>query len=222
MGTTAEEAKALYAQRGRGDWEADSVLAVVMAAQELVYLELCRALRREERRRTGLKGSKPKPLPPWVREAMVLGVFGQLAATGPTTEFLRLSTEQEFLHIVVELCQSGSVEEWLAAKEPTERTTVLDWLRPHVAKMHDERKPGDRPELRAFYMGVRVWFLFQGYGEPKPGEVRLLAAARGVEPIDTSLEQSRRLWENRVRRWSRAMDASAPDWRAAVGVSTAP
>jgi hypothetical protein len=137
------------------------------------------------------------------------------ASTAPVreAEFMRLITNTEFLSMVVALCREGSLADWFQGLDDARRVVLETEVLPLVRTAVAGRKPAERPELRAFYFGVRAYFHARGFGEPGPAAVRDLAAARELEPIDGDLDDARVLWEDRIRRWRRKIDKEWAGWR---------
>ena len=67
----------------------------------------------------------------------------------------------------------------------------------------------DERGLRGFYDGVRKVFKAGGRPVPTARDIALLAAAAGLEPLEPSLNDTRRRWENRIGRWKREKEGPA-------------
>lgn len=184
-----------------------------MAVEQTLNVELMRAMRREARRREGLRGTKAEQMAPWVSMALPEVVEAASTAAGSGVTFVHLLRNPEFLSMVATLLREGSLDGWFRGLDETKRAAFETKALPLVRKAVAERKPAERPELRAFYFGVRAYYHVRGFGEPRPSAVRDLAAARELEPIDGNLGDARVLWEDRIRRWRRKIDKEWTGWR---------
>lgn len=202
---TAPQAAELYDQLGRGSWQADSLAATCLAVEVELRDHLARAVLREERRCKGVRAGGDRALPDWVRAALpdYLHAAHELK---PSVGLLSGVTEPEFLGVLIELLRTGSIGLWVRALDDGGRTE----LKALFKQTYEHFKPAQRAALQAFYVGVRMHFRQQGWGDPKPSEVRLLAAARELAPITDGLDRARKQWEDRLRRWRKELDG--PFW----------
>jgi hypothetical protein len=218
MGISAQEAQRRYDLLGRSDWRAASLWGVALALEETLHTELARAVRREVRMRAGVRSRPGKPMPPWVIPALV-EVVRAAQVTRLRTALVRALTEPAVLEFMIALCQQDSLADWFAELDVTQRVILEERVMPLVRSAHSPRKAAGRNELEAFFRGVRAHFHVSGFGEPKPSEMRWLAAARLLEPIAGSVDEARIIWEDRLRRWRPKMDREWSGWREVIGNS---
>jgi hypothetical protein len=194
---SAEEAGDLYDALGRGKWQDDARTGRYLAVEAEVEIQLARALWNEQRRQDGLAVQAIKPLPEWVLIAVPDYVESAPSLQMPTG-FVSLMTNPMFVEIVERLFHTGGVE-WVRCLSAAQRAELLKEVQGVFATF----KPAQDRAMQAFFVGTRSGYHLKGWGEPKPAEVRLLAAAIELDPIVRGLDHSRKLWEDRIRRWKR-------------------
>ena len=131
MGISAQEAQRRYDELGRSDWRAASLWGITLALEETLQAELTRAIRREVRARAGVRSRAGKPIAPWVVPALV-EVTQAAQATQLRTGLVHALTEPPFLELTIALCQRGSIAEWFAELDATQRMTLEERVMPFV------------------------------------------------------------------------------------------
>jgi hypothetical protein len=208
---TSEQAAARYDALGRGSWHEDSLWGLFFALDAELSRQLVRRFHREDRRCKRKRASADEPLPGWVKPAF--DEFVVATAPVPTPIELAVAARNpEMMMVIEEMLKTGSAD-WYRYLEPRARAVFEVEFIPLVRRYHSRFASAARAELKAFYYGTLIYFHRRGWGDPKPGEVRLLAAARGLEPITEGLDKARKLWEDRILRWKGEMDRSWPEWR---------
>jgi len=183
-----DEARAQYDAGGVRSWRTDSMVGICMAVQAEVETQLARALWIEQRRHDGLRSVANKPLPQWVADALPDYLLAAKEARLPAG-LLGMMTNPAFFEIIEQLCETGGVR-WIRGYSDAQRAELAK----HVQGVVASRKPAQDRALQAFFLGTRATFHLNRRGEPKASDMRWLAAARGLEPIDNGLDRARKRW----------------------------
>lgn len=192
---SAAEAGRLYDEHSAGSWRMDSIPGICLAVQAELADELAYAIELERRRRMGLRAEADRKVPPWVLGA--LPDCAEMAQAMPAPSgLLGALLQAPLLLSLVMLCRTGSVAGLYRHAGDAERESLE-----RIAAQLGHRPPAQHAALHMFYFGTRAHFHLLGRGEPTPGEVRLLAAARELDPITEGLDAARKRWEDRIRRW---------------------
>lgn len=201
---TATEAAARYdTDRVPGSWYADSLPGIGLASQAELEEVLAYAIELERRRHHGLRADADRAAPHWVLDALPDCVYAAETLKQPSG-LLSVLIEPLGLLGIIDVCRTGSIAAWYRLQDEATRTS----LESHASKVLG-RAPAQLTALQDFYLGTRLHFHLLGRGEPMPGDVRLLAAARGLEPITGGLDRARKLWEDRIRTWRHQVDPTS-------------
>ncbi|MBK7074605.1 MAG: hypothetical protein IPH44_20140 [Myxococcales bacterium] len=98
------------------------------------------------------------------------------------------------------LSQPGGARVTLNFDAGVELTIGLLHSLPALRADHD-RLRREEYAIHGFYEGVRAAFVRDGRRTPGAGDIALLAAAAGIEPLEPSLDRTRKRWEKRIARW---------------------
>lgn len=192
---TSQHAGDVYQRTTGRDWQTDVWVAWMLVVGVAVAQRAVRQADAQLRARVGARARKPlEPVPDWLARGIV--VFHSHFRSHP------------------ELIGGSPMLSVLACVPPA---TLMSWVDPDARCVADlsahmdagtirraaqsvSARPREDAILRTFYEGIRVTFAAEGRGAPRPREVALLAGALGVEPFD-GLDQHRKRWEDRIRRW---------------------
>jgi hypothetical protein len=212
---TPVEAAAAYDRLGHGGWRADSFVGVALALEAAITELLVRGLHRGGRSGGRASAKRVRPPPGWLGGALDEFVAWSSRAGDPRCGLAAMVRVPALLELLRQLCRTGDVTS-LRDLDARGRAVFEAELMPTVERIHRMFRPAEKPALQCFYFGVRLHFHLNGWGEPGARELRLLAAARELEPIEEGLDRARKRWEDRMARWRDEMDRDWRDWRAAL------
>lgn len=216
---SAEEAGARYDALGRGKWNEDSVWGAFLALDAYLMREFVRRVHREGRNRERKRTRSDPPLPGWVGptyvfcQVMIAGAGAMEVELPPIGGFIGFMVRRDLVWVAQELIFSESIANVVRRLEEVRGTKAGTEIESLIEEWHSKYPPHEDREQRAFFEGTRRFFHMKGWGEPTARPLALLAASRGIEPIDQGLNLARKHWDERLGRWRRDMDRLDPNWR---------
>jgi hypothetical protein len=219
------DAQLEYDKLGYRTWNVDSFPGMCAALEAFMFVALVRRFHRKVRYADGNRTRRDEAEPAWVPQAFadLKRAVSDSAVVSVVVHMLAaaFSIDQKPTWALLDVRVPGMAQDlveglFVRGKNPA----IYDPSSPGyrcmegIAAHHKRLKRRASPELRAFFQTTREDFHALGRGEPTAKVLALLCAARGIQPIEDSMKQARKRWDDRLTRWRAEMDNEDPEWRS--------